>query len=521
MAKITYLSVKDDVPPTGYWDHTFLNDMLEDIGDSDRHVFIIPGAYQADSYDKINEVINGSAKVLIFITSDEEGMFDTEKLVHPDKIVYSQYGNGGFMFPLGYAKDTRRILKEIGYQKKDMDWFFAGQITHSRREACVEALRPLTETIDDPGRGLLVETDGFAKGLSQEDYLEAMSEAKVVPCPSGAVSVDSFRLYEALEAGCIPIADDMSPLKSYSESYWSKLFGGCDFPTIVNYDKLPNLINKAATFSNYGSDVFAWWINKKNQIREQLKKELGIPKSDMVVVVPVSPIKSHPSTEVLEETLRTIRVQTDAPIIITFDGVREEQRDMEPAYREFIKRMLWSINHNHKDILPVIFKKHVHQSGMMKVVLEQIDIPMILYVEQDTPLTPDRDIDWDKCKDYIKSGKSNVIRFHFEEVIPDVHEYLMVGDVEDGFRKTVQWSQRPHLISQEMYRVIMALFSDESNCFIEDYAHGLLQNLWNEQGMAGWEKWKVHIYHPEGGIKRSYHTDGRAGDQKFDDRQIW
>jgi len=241
----------------------------------------------------------------------------------------------------------------------------------------------------------------------------------------------------------------------------------------------------------------------------------------MVAVVPVSPIKSHPDTSILEETLKSIRIHTDCPIIVTFDGVREEQKEMEPAYREFIKRMLWKINFEYKDILPVIFGKHNHQSGMMRTVLNQIDVPMILYVEQDTPLTPDRDIDFEKCKDYIRSGKSNVIRFHFEEVIPKPHKHLMVGEVEDGFQKTIQWSQRPHLASQEMYRIIMGLFSENSNCFIEDYAHGVLQDLWNEQGMAGWEKWRVCIYHPEGGIKRSYHTDGRDGGKKYDEKQIW
>jgi len=518
MANITYLSIKSSVPAKKgeYWDQTFIDDMLEDIGESDRHVFIIPGKYQGDeaSMKLINHKFSKYDKILVFIHGDEEGRFNVKNITHPDKIVYSQCGNGGFMFPLGYTPTTRKILKEIGYRQKDMNWFFAGQITHSRRQLCAEQLRGLKN-------GNLVETDGFTKGIPQEDYLESMAEAKTVPCPSGVISVESFRLYEALEAGCIPIADNISPMKSYSESYWNKVFGGVSFPTFNNYKELPEYIETTVNLKDYGSFVFAWWINKKHQIREQLKKDLGIAKSDMVAVVPVSPIKSHPDTSILEETLKSIRIHTDCPIIVTFDGVREEQKEMEPAYREFIKRMLWKINFEYKDILPVIFGKHNHQSGMMRTVLNQIDVPMILYVEQDTPLTPDRDIDFEKCKDYIRSGKSNVIRFHFEEVIPKPHKHLMVGEVEDGFQKTIQWSQRPHLASQEMYRIIMGLFSENSNCFIEDYAHGVLQDLWNEQGMAGWEKWRVCIYHPEGGIKRSYHTDGRDGGKKYDEKQIW
>jgi len=516
MANIIYLSVKDSVPATGYWDHALLKDLLKDIGDSDRTVIVIPGKNQCDeaSVAKINKEISHYKKILVFIVSDEQGNFNVEDLDHPDKIVYSQCGNGGFMVPLGYTLETRKILKEIGLPTKEMDWFFAGQITHSRRELMAEQLRKMDN-------GNLIETKGFTLGLSQQDYLEQMSEARVVPCPSGAVSVDSFRLYEALEAGCVPIADSISPLKSSNDHYWVKMFGDLGFPTIANYDELPNLIKKSATWHNFGNKASAWWINKKHQFREQFKRDLGIAKEEIVAVVPVSPIKSHPKTHILEETIASIRTHLDCPILLTFDGVRSEQKDKEADYHEFMRRMIWKCNFEYKDVLPIIFDKHNHQSGMMRTVLNNTDIPMILYVEQDTPLTPDVSIDWEKCKKDIKSGKANIIRFHFEASIPMVHNYLMVGEPEDGLQKTVQWSQRPHLASREIYKIIMGLFSDDSNCFIEDYMHGVIQSIWDEQGIKGWDKYKLFIYHPDGSIKRSYNLDGREGEKKFVEEQKW
>lgn len=515
MPKIVYLSVKDTVPATGYWDHEFIKDIFEDIPETDRQVVVIPGAYQWDVIDKINERLAEFKKILVIVTSDEESKFNVNKLDHPDMIVYSQYGNGGLMFPLGYSPGTRDYLKGLGIQDKTLNWFFAGQITHSRRQMLAQQLRKMD-------KGFLLETDGFAKGLTKPDYISLLSTAKTVPCSPGPISVDSFRLYEALEAGCVPIADDVSPLVSYRLNYWRKLFGGEGFPTFINYDDLPDLINRAVEYPNMNNKVLAWWINKKYQFKEVLKQQLGVPKDEVVVVVPASPIPSHPSTYIIDETIRSIKAHLpNAPILVTMDGVRPEQEDRRADYEEFQRKFLWKCNFEYKNVLPVIFDKHAHQSGMMKVVLKQIDIPMILYVEHDTPLTPDRPIDWEKCKDYIKSGKSNVIRFHFEEVIPEPHKHLMIGQPEDGFLKTAQWSQRPHLASTEMYKVIMALFSDESNCFIEDRAHGLLQNLYNEQGVAGWQKWAVHIYHPDGGIKRSYNLDGREDDKKYEAEQVW
>ena len=72
MPNITHLSVKKDVPPTGYWDHAFLDDMLKGLGKSDRHVFIIPGKNQCSSESiwKINMELTKHKKVLVFVTSD-------------------------------------------------------------------------------------------------------------------------------------------------------------------------------------------------------------------------------------------------------------------------------------------------------------------------------------------------------------------------------------------------------------------------------------------------------------------
>jgi hypothetical protein len=195
------------------------------------------------------------------------------------------------------------------------------------------------------------------------------------------------------------------------------------------------------------------------------------------------------------------------------DGVRDEQENMEENYNKFIDKFLWKCNFEYKKVLPVLFPKHYHQSGMMKYVLPEIKCPFILYVEQDTPLTQDP-IEWDKLKEKIRSGESNLIRFHFEAFIPECHKYLMIGEPKDGLQATKQWSQRPHLASTDFYRAVMKLFSDHADCFIEDFVHGQLQS-------GDWEKWRVHIYHPEGNIKRSYHTDGRAGGHKFDDVQVW
>ena len=119
--------------------------------------------------------------------------------------------------------------------------------------------------------------------------------------------------------------------------------------------------------------------------------------------------------------------------------------------------------------------------------------------------------------------KAKTIRFHFEAQIPTPHRHLMFG-LENGFMKTSQWSQRPHLSLVKYYREEVLPFLS-NNVFIEDTLHGKIQdditpyNAFNEEG---WNKHKLWIYHPEGSIKRSLHLDGRKGTRKFtNDDRVW
>ena len=207
---------------------------------------------------------------------------------------------------------------------------------------------------------------------------------------------------------------------------------------------------------------------------------------------------------------------------LTFDGVRGEQKDRADDYALATAGTLWAADKHWRGVAPFRFTDHQHQSGMLRHVLDEIHTPLLLYVEQDTPLVCDEPIDWQACADLILSGESNLVRFHHEAHIPDVHAHMMHGT--DGvFTRTSQWSQRPHLASVAFYRRILAShFTTESKCFIEDRMHGVCDNAYRQDGMNGWRQYAMHVYTPDGeNIKRSYHLDGRAGAPKWDETQVY
>lgn len=521
---IIWLSVKEGTPARGYWDQRLLEEFFEKethwvcdyehlthfvpTPNTDNPIIVIPGAYQADCVSEINDFIGHYEKCTIIITSDEENNFPIDELSHENMRVFADYYNPKYTSEIHWLPIGPANVFNISLQKKDKDFAFAGQVTHPARENYIRELRGRTD-------GVMIETQGFAQGIEPEDYYKFLASAKVVPSPAGNVSPDAFRTYEAISAGAVPIP---------TNSEWhNAVFGSVPFPVIDEYEQINGYLDAAIEqFPVLNNDVQMWWLQQKRK----MKHDLIPPNSEgITVMIPSSPIKSHPNPEIIDETIKSIRTHLpDAEIIVTFDGVREEQEDRREAYEGFKRQFLWECFHNpdYKNILPISFKEHLHQVKMAREALKFVKTDIVLYCEQDTPLTPDIPIEWQKCLDFIRSGEANMIRFHFEAFIPEPHKHMMIGEVENGFLRTAQWSQRPHLISKAYFtRIIDSYFSLDAVCFLEDKMHGIVWEDYKIDGKMGWLQHRIWIYHPEENIKRSYHTDGRAGELKWDNTQTW
>lgn len=161
---------------------------------------------------------------------------------------------------------------------------------------------------------------------------------------------------------------------------------------------------------------------------------------------------------------------------------------------------------------------------MMREALKHIKTEYVLYLEGDMSFYDDRIVPWTEFLDILEAGKANILRIHFEATIPEPHEYLMLHDRDmkvggNSYIGTIQWSQRPHLMRTSLYRDIMEnFFSPDAKCFIEDKFYG---SMITEYQNGNWDKWKMFIFLPESGLNMAYHLDGRDGETKYDDRQIW
>lgn len=226
---------------------------------------VVVKADACHSIDKLNETLRRYPWVLLFITSNEEGTFRTDLLRHHRLKAWLQtpgLRQGAHRyFPWGWTP----CGTFEAHQPRALDWFFAGQVTHLRRTTCVEALKGMPN-------GLLLPTDGFGKGLPHKVYCEAMRSAKMVPCPSGPITVDSFRVCEALELGAIPILDTESPCVTHP-AYWNLVFDSTmppdlqtvhqsctPLPFISDWHDAPQIIAEwVADWDARSLKVWEWW----------------------------------------------------------------------------------------------------------------------------------------------------------------------------------------------------------------------------------------------------------------------
>ena len=529
-----YWLYKDESYRGRLWDQGLLEDMFKDeiniltsdIPKTDEAIVVLPARYFVEETKWLNDQIKNVGKLKLILSSDEESLFPIDKINHPSYKLYlmtprfdRKYPDGTVFIGEGYP--PHMVLPDEP-PTKSLDYFFSGQITHERRQMLAKAEEVIEEFRENNQlKGKFNSTPGFTQGLKPEDYYKEMMKAKAVPCPAGPATPDSFRLFEALECGAVPIADSKSPAGVIN--YWQQLYPDAPFPIFEDYGVLQGeLMNVRDNYPVMNNDCLAWWIRYKHDLKEDL---LGVSTEAITVIVPTSPVKSNPDTSIIEETIASIRTHLPkAKIIITFDGVRPEQEELTDNYNEYIRRVLWLANRKWGCVYPLIFKEHSHQALMAKEALKHVKSPLVLYVEHDAPITPDREIEWQGLVNNIFNGQANLIRLCHEELILPDYKHMMIGDVKEvngiPMIKTVQWSQRPHLASTVFYKEFLDKYFGDQKTMIEDKMHGIVHNAYIQDGELAWNLWRMWIYHPNTddiGIKRSFHLDARGDAPKFEE----
>jgi hypothetical protein len=118
-------------------------------------------------------------------------------------------------------------------------------------------------------------TSGFhaADNLPVERYRQIMDDSIFVPCPAGNAVVESFRVWEALEAGCIPIVE-----RRGNFDYFATAFGPHPLPIVGTWQEAPELLRRLQADKSWlrvGSACAAWWEATQRRVKERFAAALA------------------------------------------------------------------------------------------------------------------------------------------------------------------------------------------------------------------------------------------------------
>jgi hypothetical protein len=149
-------------------------------------------------------------------------------------------------------------------------WSFAGQVEKGDRPRMIQAFSGI--------KPRFVHRTSFWNSpdyLSIADYRAVLLRTVFVPSPPGTYSLDCFRTYEALEAGCVPIVLRQTAAQPFD--YYRQLFGAMGFAEPVPFLQVAEWKEAAAFVRRASNDAFnlerlrlechGWWTRYKEHTR--------------------------------------------------------------------------------------------------------------------------------------------------------------------------------------------------------------------------------------------------------------
>jgi hypothetical protein len=263
------------------WDYGLLKEIFDkydieqikvnSLPDVDRAFVVVPGPQNLGHEEDVNKELQKIGRVVLFFTGDEEVRFDLSKINHPNIEVWIQTPHKKHKkynkLPLGTPQHLKSSVPE--YTTKKYDVYFGGQITHSRRNELADAMGTIPNALFKP-------TAGFAQGDKPKDYYSNLTSARIAPSPSGAVVIESFRFYEALEMLSLPIVDAVDPQGNVMDYYDFVFEGKVPIKSIKNWHSLKNVVPKL--LDNYPEnmhDAVSWWIKYKRDLGIKIMRQIN------------------------------------------------------------------------------------------------------------------------------------------------------------------------------------------------------------------------------------------------------
>jgi hypothetical protein len=172
--------------------------------------------------------------------------------------------------PLGYTDKmaVHRDGRAVPIVDRKYRWSFCGDPSRSDRKEMIENMSQV-------GEGFVHEYHGFMAGLSGKEYWEVMSQSVYAPCPIGNMNVDTYRLFEALEAGAIPIIPKAQAWQPFN--YYRLLLSDHPIPSFSNWKEARAFVNRTdiGAAAALAEEIRQWYQGYKERITAEVSQTIG------------------------------------------------------------------------------------------------------------------------------------------------------------------------------------------------------------------------------------------------------
>jgi hypothetical protein len=172
--------------------------------------------------------------------------------------------------PLGYFNDTGSSDRPAN-QRRHV-WSFVGEIKSSRiaMAAALDSLEPKfitrVDSVSNPN----------GRRLSKAEFNAVLEDTVFSPCPMGNATIDTSRVYESLEMGCIPLVE-----LRFSLDYYKNLLGPNPLPAFHDWRAarqfVERLIRDKPALLAKQTEIMGWWKAYKYRMRTEVREAINGP----------------------------------------------------------------------------------------------------------------------------------------------------------------------------------------------------------------------------------------------------
>ena len=246
-------------------------DHVSKIDEKDQLIIIDSQlSIKKELYEKLSKKCSS---IYLIHLGDEGGTEDTNLIYNYCKHVWRTFGLPKYFnndkitcIPIGYKSGPNFQNKEI--IKRKFLWSFMGTIHGSSRYDLIhqnENLKP----------HFINKTLSFAskESLDTEKYYGILHDSIFIMVPHGYLHPESYRLYEALESGCVPIIEN-------PHNFYNNFLPKNPLIKINLWKESPEIIKKLFNDQNKlkekSDKINLWWKNYKKNLQNQFKSKINV-----------------------------------------------------------------------------------------------------------------------------------------------------------------------------------------------------------------------------------------------------